>query len=123
MTTPTVKRNRPQVAPMKFPTLIIEALQTSYCSYYDKELEFIDYIKNCIETEEEEISNITKYIQSGLECHPFYVCIISRFLEDRNMTDITDEKFNEYVLEYCGGIESQIMENPVDEDDDDLSSP
>jgi hypothetical protein len=99
---------------MKFPQSIITALQTMDGGYECELDHFINYIKNCIDTQEEEITDITKYIQSGLEGHTFYSYVVSSFLEDRDMTDITDEKFNEYVLDYCGGIESKIMENQND---------
>jgi hypothetical protein len=104
---------------MKFPKSIIKALQTMDDGYECELNNFIEYIKKCIDDEEEEITDNAKYIKSRLECHTFYSYLVSSFLEDRDMNDITEEKFDEYLLDYCGGLESECMENPIDDESDD----
>lgn len=105
---------------MKFPKMIIDALKNIEMSGYDDERKhFMNGIMNMWSDEEDH--RTLNAVKDSLEQHTFYSYIVMGFLDNRDMEDITDKLFEEYVHIYCLAIIDEIEEDfnqPVPDDDE-----
>ena len=87
--------------------MIINALRNIELESYDDELEhFKDNVRN--KWSDDEDFNTFDDVKDYLESHAFYGFLVKEFLEDRDMNDVTDEQFEEYITAYCKDVVDDI---------------
>jgi len=85
---------------MPFPKIIIDALKNIEKSAYDDEYKhFMEGITD-MWSDKEENRNVDE-VKDRLKVHTFYGYLVSEFLEYREMEDITDKLFEEYIHLWC----------------------